>query len=47
MNAGENEAVRSATHKPRIVGRGLRILSMDGGGMKVRQGHVCCKHAWQ
>ena len=33
--AGENESVRSATQRPRIVGRGLRILSMDGGGMKV------------
>ena len=34
-HAGENEAVRSATQQPSIRGRGLRILAMDGGGMKV------------
>lgn len=33
--AGDNESVRSATQRPRIVGRGVRILAMDGGGMKV------------
>ena len=33
--AGENEEVRRATKRPRIEKRGLRILSMDGGGMKV------------
>ena len=38
MCAGENEAVRSATRRPRILGRGLRILAMDGGGMKVGPG---------
>jgi hypothetical protein len=32
----ENEEVRRAVGRPPIVGRGIRILSMDGGGMKVR-----------
>ncbi|BDA47659.1 probable calcium-independent phospholipase A2-gamma at C-terminar half [Coccomyxa sp. Obi] len=31
---GENEEVRRAIGRPPIVGRGVRILSMDGGGMK-------------
>ncbi|EFN59236.1 hypothetical protein CHLNCDRAFT_138222 [Chlorella variabilis] len=31
---GENELVRAAVGKPPIQGRGLRILSLDGGGMK-------------
>ena len=38
MGAGQNETVRSATRRPRIVGRGLRILAMDGGGMKASLG---------
>ena len=33
---GENEEVRRAIGRPAILGRGVRILSMDGGGMKVR-----------
>lgn len=34
--SGENEAVRIAVGRPSIVDRGVRILSMDGGGMKVQ-----------
>lgn len=33
--SGENEAVRQAVGRPAIINRGVRILSMDGGGMKV------------
>lgn len=33
--AGENEAVRRAVGRAPIAGRGVRILAMDGGGMKV------------
>lgn len=33
--AGENEEVRKAVGRQPIVGRGTRILCMDGGGMKV------------
>lgn len=32
---GENEIVRQAVGRHAITGRGVRILSMDGGGMKV------------
>jgi hypothetical protein len=32
---GENEEVRRAVGRPPLSGRGVRILSMDGGGMKV------------
>ena len=32
--AGENDAVRRAVGRAPISGRGLRILTMDGGGMK-------------
>lgn len=32
--AGENEQVRRALREPPIKGRGLRVLAMDGGGMK-------------
>ena len=32
--AGENDAVRRAVGRARIQGRGLRVLTMDGGGMK-------------
>ena len=31
---GENETVRAAVQRPPIGGRGLRILCMDGGGMR-------------
>lgn len=31
----ENEEVRRAVGRPPVTGRGVRILSMDGGGMKV------------
>lgn len=34
--SGENEAVRVAVDRPPIVNRGVRILAMDGGGMKVQ-----------
>jgi hypothetical protein len=34
--AGQNEQVRIALGQPPIRGRGLRVLAMDGGGMKVR-----------
>lgn len=33
---GEGEAVRRAVGRPPLAGRGVRVLSMDGGGMKVR-----------
>lgn len=33
--AGQNEQVRIALGQPPIRGRGLRVLAMDGGGMKV------------
>ena len=33
---GENEEVRKAVGRKAISGRGIRILCMDGGGMKVR-----------
>ena len=32
---GEGEAVRRAVGRPPLAGRGVRVLSMDGGGMKV------------
>ncbi len=32
--AGENEEVRAALRLPPVTGRGVRVLSMDGGGMK-------------
>ena len=32
---GENEEVGRAVGRPSPQGRGVRILSMDGGGMKV------------
>ncbi|KAK9839624.1 hypothetical protein WJX81_001442 [Elliptochloris bilobata] len=31
---GEGEAVRRAVGRPLLAGRGVRVLSMDGGGMK-------------
>lgn len=34
LPAGQNEQVRIALGQPPIRGRGLRVLSMDGGGMK-------------
>jgi len=36
---GEGEAVRRAVGRAPLAGRGVRVLSMDGGGMK-----VCCTH---
>lgn len=32
---GENDAVRESVGRAPITGRGVRILAMDGGGMKV------------
>ncbi len=32
--SGENESVSDALLLPRIQGRGLRVLALDGGGMK-------------
>ncbi len=32
--AGENEAVRRALCAPSLEGRGVRVLALDGGGMK-------------
>lgn len=32
---GENEIVRQAVGRHPLIGRGVRVLSMDGGGMKV------------
>lgn len=32
--AGQNEQVRQALGEPGISGRGVRVLAMDGGGMK-------------
>lgn len=43
-SAGENEAVRQAVGRPPISNRGLRILSMDGGGMKVGEPHSTTHH---
>lgn len=36
--AGQNEQLRIALGRPPIaqLGRGVRVLAMDGGGMKVR-----------
>jgi hypothetical protein len=34
VSAGQNEQVRIALGQPAIRGRGLRVLAMDGGGMK-------------
>ena len=36
FGTGENEEVRKAVGRKAITGRGIRILCMDGGGMKVR-----------
>ena len=35
-SAGENEKVSQAVGRKLISGRGIRVLSMDGGGMKVQ-----------
>ena len=40
LPAGENEHVAQAVGRPSVNGRGVRILSMDGGGMKVRLQHL-------
>jgi hypothetical protein len=34
LPAGQNEQVRIALGQPPVRGRGLRVLAMDGGGMK-------------
>ena len=34
VNAGQNDEVSKAVGRPPIEGRGVRILCMDGGGMK-------------
>jgi hypothetical protein len=39
--AGENEAVRRAVGRAPISGRGVRILAMDGGGMKASSALLC------
>lgn len=39
--AGQNEQVRIALGQPPIRGRGLRVLAMDGGGMKVSWCNKC------
>lgn len=36
FGTGENEEVRKAVGRKAITNRGIRILCMDGGGMKVR-----------
>jgi hypothetical protein len=40
-HAGQNEQVRIALGQPPIRGRGLRVLAMDGGGMKVGAVRAC------
>ena len=46
---GENEIVRQAVGRRPIVGKGVRVLCMDGGGMRgistvqmLRRIEVCC-----
>lgn len=38
---GENDTVREAVGRAPLAGRGVRILSMDGGGMKARAQWPC------